>query len=133
MRYGDAGQHGREVFARGALSWPDGGIVLNEQHNRQAPIVRFVPVDDGDEVRIDVELPDTQRGRDAATMVRDGTMRGVSVEFRSEPGRHARRPSGKSPGPSWCVPDWWTIPVIGGSTVEVRADANRTARRRIWL
>ena len=27
-----------EVFSRGALTWPKEGIVINEQHNRQAPI-----------------------------------------------------------------------------------------------
>ena len=63
---------------------PDGGIVLNEQHNRQAPIMRFTPTVDGREVRVDAMLPDTQRGRDVATMVRDGTLTGLSVEFRAE-------------------------------------------------
>ena len=72
-----------EVFAEGALSWPDGGIILNEQHNRAAPILRFEPVVDGLEVRIDAALPDTTRGRDAATMIRNGTMRGLSIEFLS--------------------------------------------------
>ena len=70
LRYGDSGQHGREVFLSGALSWPEDGVVLNEQNNRQAPIIRFVPTVEGDEVRVDVALPDTQRGRDAATSVR---------------------------------------------------------------
>ena len=32
-----------EMFGAGALSWDGGGIVLNEQHNRQAPIMRFKP------------------------------------------------------------------------------------------
>ena len=79
-----------EVFADGALRWDDGGVVLNEQHNRQAPIMRFTPTVEGQEVRIDAALPDTQRGRDAATMVRNGTMRGLSIEFRAlEEGRRA--------------------------------------------
>ena len=43
--------------------------------------MRFVPVVDGAEVRIDVPLPDTQRGRDMATMIRNGTMTGLSIEF----------------------------------------------------
>ena len=59
-------------------------MILNEQHNRQAPIMRFTPEIDGKEVRIDAALPDTQRGRDAATMIKDGTMTGLSIEFRSE-------------------------------------------------
>ena len=78
-----------ELFARGALHWPDTGITVNDQHNRQATIVRALPFLDGDAVKIDVSLPDTQRGRDAATNVRDGTLTGLSVEFFSE--REARR------------------------------------------
>lgn len=79
-----------EVFADGALSWDEGGIILNEQHARNQPIMRFVPTVEGREVRIDAALPDTTRGRDAATMIRNGTMTGLSVEFRSrEEGRRA--------------------------------------------
>ena len=70
-----------ELFTRGALSWPDGGIVVNEQHNRQAPIVRAVPFLDGDALKIDAKLPDTSRGRDAAVNVREGVLTGLSVEF----------------------------------------------------
>ncbi len=83
MTYGERAKDRAEVFADGALSWPDEGVILNEQHNRQAPIMRFTPTVDGREVRIDVALPDTQRGRDAATMVKNGTMTGLSVEFRA--------------------------------------------------
>ena len=84
MTYGTRAKDRPESFAPGALHWPAGGIVLNEQHNRQAPILRFTPEVDGDEVRINTLLPDTQRGRDAATMIKDGTMTGLSIEFRSE-------------------------------------------------
>ena len=73
-----------EVFADGAFLWDENGVVLNEQHNRQAPIMRFIPTVEGKEVRISAALPDTQRGRDAATMIRNGTMRGLSVEFRAQ-------------------------------------------------
>ena len=59
-----------EMFKAGALHWPEGGVVLREQHNRQAPIVRFVPKVDGSEVRASIPLPDTTRGRDAALLVR---------------------------------------------------------------
>ena len=83
LTYGQRASDRPEVFADGALTWPDGGIILNEQHNRQAPIMRFEPVADGAEVRIDAPLPDTARGRDAATMIRNGTLRGLSIEFRS--------------------------------------------------
>ena len=72
-----------ELFLTDSLTWPEGGVVLNEQHNRQAPIARFEPQVDGAFVRIFLQLPDTQRSRDAATLVRNGTFRGISVEFRA--------------------------------------------------
>ena len=84
MVYGERAKDRAEVFSPGALRWPDAGIILNEQHNRQAPILRFTPELDGKELRIDAALPDTQRGRDAAVMIKDGTMTGLSIEFRSE-------------------------------------------------
>lgn len=84
LTYGQRASDRAEVFADGALRWDEGGVVLNEQHNRQAPILRFVPTVEGREVRIDAPLPDTARGRDAATMIRNGTMTGLSVEFRAE-------------------------------------------------
>ena len=72
-----------EVFAAGALTWPADGVVLNLSHDRKQPLIRFVPTVTENRVMVDVELPDTSRGRDAATMVRNGTLRGLSVEFRS--------------------------------------------------
>ena len=56
------------------------GIVLNEMHDRRQAIKRFSPYLDGDELRVDFPLPPTQRGRDAATMVRDSTYSGLSIE-----------------------------------------------------
>ena len=84
ITYGTRALDRPEVFAPGALHWPDGGIVLNEQHNRAAPIMRFVPELAGDELRINAVLPDTTRGRDAAIMIRNGTFTGLSIEFRAE-------------------------------------------------
>ena len=84
LTYGELAGDRPERFAAGALHWPDSGVMLREQHNRQAPIVRFTPKVEGAEVRVAVTLPDTQRGRDAAVMVRNGTFRGLSVEFHSE-------------------------------------------------
>lgn len=72
-----------ELFKAGALEWDPDGIVLNVQHDRAQPIMRFVPELRGSQVVIDAPLPDTSRGRDAAVMVRNGTLRGLSVEFRS--------------------------------------------------
>ena len=72
-----------ELFARGALTWPEDGILVNEQHERKAPIVRAVPFVDGDAVKISVKLPNTTRGRDAAVNVKEGVLTGLSVGFRS--------------------------------------------------
>ena len=77
-----------EVFCRASLYWDAGGIILNESHNRKSPIVRFVPEDTGAELRVSFPLPDTARARDAATMIRNGTLRGLSVEFVAEKEQH---------------------------------------------
>ena len=73
-----------EIVARGAFYWRDGGIVINDQHKRESAILRTVPFLDGDDVKIDAPLPDTQAGRDAATNVRDGVLTGLSVEMVTE-------------------------------------------------
>ena len=119
-----------EVFADGALRWDDGGVILNEQHNRAAPILRFTPTVEGRSVLLDAPLPDTQRGRDAATMIRDGTMRGLSVEFRAtEEGRRAGMREVRSATllGAALVDD----PSYKGS-LEVRERGKRRGRR-IWL
>ena len=83
LRYETRAKDRAEVFASGALQWPADGIVLNVQHDRAQPIMRFVPELRGEEVVIDAPLPDTSRGRDAAVMIANQTMRGLSVEFKS--------------------------------------------------
>ncbi len=88
MPYGQRAADRPEMFSRGALYWPEGGVVLREQHNREAPITRFVPEDAGEELRVSIPLPDTSRGRDAAALVRNGTLQGLSVEFRAEQEEH---------------------------------------------
>lgn len=72
-----------EVFKAGALEWPPDGVILNLSHDRKQPLVRFTPEVRGNAVMVDLALPDTSRGRDAALMVRNGTFRGLSVEFRA--------------------------------------------------
>lgn len=84
MPYNEQAVDRREMFMPGSLYWDDDGIVLREQHNRAAPIVRFKPIDTETRARVEIALPDTQRGRDAAVSVRNGTLRGLSVEFRAE-------------------------------------------------
>ena len=94
MRYGSPGQHGGEVFAPGALRWPDNGIRIDLDHasspargSVQPPILRAVPVvsDDGLEVRIDAPLPNTTAARDLAELMRADppVYSGLSVEFHS--------------------------------------------------
>ena len=83
MAYGQGASDRREEFMPGSLEWPEGGIVLNEQHNRQAPIMRVIPEIRGDNIVIDSPLPDTQRGRDMAVMIRNKTLTGLSIEFRA--------------------------------------------------
>ena len=90
MEYGKRAADRAEVFADGALTWEDRGVILNEQHNRAAAVMRFTPKVEGRAVKIDAPLPDTQRGRDMATMVRNGTFTGLSIEFRAtSEGRNA--------------------------------------------
>ena len=74
----------KEIVARNAFYWRDGGIVINDQHRRESAIVRATPYLQGDDLMVDEVLPDTQAGRDAATNVRDGTLTGLSVEMAVE-------------------------------------------------
>ena len=83
LTYGERAIDRAELFERGALSWPADGVVLNRQHARGAPIMRVMPVQVGDELRIDQVLPDTVAGRDAAAEIRSGLLRGLSVSFQA--------------------------------------------------
>ena len=74
----------KEIVARGAFYWRDGGIVINDQHRRESAIVRATPFLDGDELKIDEPIPDTQAGRDAAANVRSRVLQGLSVEMAVE-------------------------------------------------
>ena len=124
-----------EIFARGSLEWRDSGILIREQHNRMSPIVRAVPFLDGDAVRIDVALPNTQRARDAATNVQEGVLTGLSVEFRSvkEGRRNGMREIQRALlGGAGLVDD----PSYGNSLVEVRerlATVTIPSEVTLWL
>ena len=80
VNYGEKAQDRPDVYEQDSLTFPERGIVLNEQHDRKQLIKRFTPYLDGAALRVDFPLPATQRGRDAATMVRDGTYTGLSME-----------------------------------------------------
>ena len=88
MQYGTRAQDRPEIFEPGSLKWPDSGVVLNRQHSRAAPIMRVLPITEGNVVRIDAALPDTSAGRDAAREIRGvpgspPLFRGLSVEFKA--------------------------------------------------
>ena len=130
LTYGERATDRPELFERGALTWPADGVVLNRQHARGAPIMRVLPTQVGDELRIDQALPDTIAGRDAATEIRGGLMRGLSVSFQAGKQSFAggvRRISsaamtavGLVDSPSYNAP------------VEVRARVHGRRHRRAW-
>ena len=80
VTYGEQAKDRPDLYEQDSLTWPDRGIVLNEMHDRRQQIKRFSPYLDGAELRVDFPLPPTQRGRDAATMVKDSTYTGLSIE-----------------------------------------------------
>ena len=81
LTYGEKAADRPEVFAPNSLTFADGGLILNRQHQRHSPIMRFVPQVRGNELVIDARLPNTAAGRDAASEVRSGLFRGLSIEF----------------------------------------------------
>ena len=87
LTYGERASDRPELFERGSIDLDaikaSGGIVINRQHSRGAPITRVIPELRGEALIIDKLLPDTQAGRDAAVEIRDGLMRGLSVEFQA--------------------------------------------------
>ena len=129
LRYNTRATDRPEVFEPGALTWPADGVVLNRQHERGAPIMRVIPALVGDELRIDQALPDTTAGRDAATEIRSGLLRGLSVSFQA--GRQSFTGGVRRIATA-------TMTAVGlvdepsyNSPVEVRS--RREGRRRVWL
>ena len=142
MRYGDKAEIASGLFERfeaGAFGdIAKSTVIVNRQHNRAAPLARAggllrlkdSPVD----LRAELTLPDTTEGRDVATLVRDGVLRGFSVEFRAE---HDRIEGGnlriveRAKLVALSVVD---DPAYGDSLVALRARiACADAWRRWWL
>ena len=122
LRYGEVAQDRREVFARGALTWPAEGILVNWQHDRSKPLLRAVPFLDGDSVKIDAQIPNTALGRDTVVNIREGVLGGMSIEFHSKSeGRRGNLREIRSAhlGAAGLV----DTGAYAGATVEVRADA----------
>ena len=74
-----------EEFTAGGVQLGD--VVANVMHVRERPLARLgtgLTLTDGDRaLTARLELPDTQEGRDTATLVRQGVLKGFSAEFRA--------------------------------------------------
>ena len=81
--YEERARDRNEIFARGALTWPEAGILVNWQHDRSKNLLRAVPFLDGDAVKIDAPIPNTALGRDTVVNIRERVFGGMSVEFHS--------------------------------------------------
>ena len=134
MSYGERAKDRAEVFEPGSLTWPESGIVVNRQHQRTAPVMRVVPIVEGNEVRISAEIPDTTAGRDCAAEVRSGLFRGLSIEFKATAQNIVggiRRITAAALSGAAIVDS----PSYAGSAVEVRSkgSATRPSERFLWL
>lgn len=129
MTYGQRATDRAELFEPGSLRWPDGGIILNRQHQRGAPILRFTPVQDGDEVRIDAPIPNTSAGRDLKEEVRAGLFTGLSIEFRAV--RDSIRDGVRHISDALLGAAAVVDSPSYATSVEVRQDGKK--RRRLWL
>ena len=135
LTYGERASDRPELFERGAFDMAaitaSGGIVINRQHTRGAPIMRVTPELRGDALVIDQPLPDTQAGRDAAVEIRSGLMRGLSVEFKALKARMVngvRRIASATLVAGGLVDD----ASYAGSTVEVRDKGRSEPYLRPW-
>ena len=129
MPYGQRASDRPEVFEPGSLHWPADGVLLRAMHKRQDPVARFIPEATETEVRVRIELPDTTAGRDAATNVKSGVLKGLSVEFRAERERQSGgvRLIERAALVGCGLVD---VPAYSSATVEARG---RSGRRRLWL
>ena len=133
LKYNTKAVDRNETFLPGSLSWPPEGILLREMHRRDSPVARVLPFEQDGEIRIDAQLPNTQRGRDAAENIRQGVYGGLSVEFGAIEHRRVggRREIVKGVLGGAGLVD---IPSYADSKVEVRAKSD-TQRRisLLWL
>ena len=91
IRYGDIARlpFGSESIDPGAFgNLEDADLILNRQHDRAKPLARtggggLSFINSPTELKLSADLPDTQTGREAITLVRSGVLRGFSVEFRA--------------------------------------------------
>ena len=130
LTYGEKASDRPMTFAANSLTWPDGGVVLNLQHDRTKHLARFAPTADGDRLLLDVRLPDTVAARDAVALIRSGVLTGISAEVVPESedsvGGLRRVLRGRIVGAALV-----DEPSLKGSTVSVHARQGQ-ARRRVW-
>lgn len=79
----------RERFQRGALKPYDRGVIATAQHNRAMLLAQYpnggLRLDSSDRgLFVEIDLPDTSAGRDTRTLVEQGALRGLSIEFVDE-------------------------------------------------
>ena len=121
VTYGEMASDRKEMFEVGALTFPEGGLWVNEMHSRTSPILRAMPALRGKQVVLDAPFPDTQRGRDAAAGLRSDPplFTGLSVEFHAqkEVVRNGIRVIQRAFVPRAGLVD---VPSYSGSKVEVR-------------
>ena len=133
LRYEERARDRKEVFVRGALTWPEDGILVNWQHDRQKPLLRAIPFEEDGAVKIDAQIPNTTLGRDTVANIRQGVFSGLSVEFHSRAeGRRGNLREIQSAilGAAALV----DVSSYGGSKVEVRAKSDTQQRiARSWL
>ena len=89
MRYGEiaTGAPRPERFDPGAFRFPDDGVILNVQHDRNRPLARtpdtLILKDTVAALELRAELPETREGTDTLELVRSRVLTGLSVEFRA--------------------------------------------------
>lgn len=89
IRYGDEARlpWGREVIRSGAFGDVRAqDVILNRQHDRALPLARTggggLFLEDGAEaLSVRAELPETRDSDDVLTLIRQGVLRGLSLEF----------------------------------------------------
>ena len=92
----------------------------------------IIPYLDGNAIKIDAQVPDTQRGRDALTNIREGVYTGLSVEFYAEREeyRQSMRVIKRGILGGAALVD---VPSYGASLVEVRAKLLTPQHRSAYL
>ena len=79
----------RERFQRAALKPYDRGVIASVQHNRGALLAQYpnggMRLDSRDRgLFVEIDVPNTSAGRDCVTLIEQGALRGLSVEFMPE-------------------------------------------------